>query len=79
MIVKVDRPPIIEYEKPKLFVILYSKFAKKQNIGYPGKCGWKSVILYLSTTLKAKRKLSISSMKNIEVNNLEAMHKKNNI
>ena len=79
MIVKVDRPPIIENEIPKLLEILYSNFAKKQNIGYPGKCGWKSAILYLSTTLKAKRKLSISSIKNIEVNNLEAMHKKNNI
>ena len=62
MIRKVDIPPINENDNAKLPEKLYNIFTRKQNTGYPGKCGWNIDTSYESMILKAKRKLSISSM-----------------
>ena len=61
MMIKRDTLPIIEKLIPIFPVQKYNNFATKLNIGYPGKCGCSFTRLN-SCTLKANRKLSISSI-----------------
>ena len=39
IIKKIEKPPMIEKTTPILPIITWRHFAKKQKMGYPGKCG----------------------------------------
>ena len=45
IIINIDIPPIIENVIPRLFEKKKTIFAKNIKIGYPGKCGWRLIIL----------------------------------
>ena len=45
IMINIDIPPTIENVIPKLFDKKKTVFAKNIKIGYPGKCGWRLIIL----------------------------------